>query len=117
MKVLAAADDVLNSIFHDVLDETGVQLTTIEPHNEPENIISALQQDIFDLAIVTNSDFSPFKLSDLISQIKSEHPRIRVITICGYSTPELRDKIMASGAEIFMDMPFKYKELQQLLTG
>lgn len=117
MKVLAAADEVLNSVFHDVLGDTGVQLTTIEPHNDSEIIISALQLEIFDLAIVTNSDFSPFKLPELISQIKSEHPRIRVIAICGYNTPELRDKIMASGAEIFIDMPFKYKKLQQLLTG
>lgn len=112
MKAFAAGEEILNDFFRDVLEEIGVETATIEPHFKPENILNALRTDKFDLAIVTNSDFSPFALPDLIKQIKLEHPGIIVIAISGYVTSEIVNAIDMAGADLFMELPVRIIELQ-----
>ena len=115
MRAFAAGEQILNDIIREVLEEIGVETITIEPHINPENILDALRQDRFDLAIVTNSDFSPFALPDLIRQIKIEHPNMKVITISGYATKEIVNSVATAGTDVFMELPFKLKELQEVV--
>lgn len=115
MKAFAAGEEILNGLFREVLEEIGVETTTIEPHINPENIINALRKNEFDLAIVTNSDLSPLEIPDLIRQIKLDHPGIIVIAISGYATKEIVNSIAVAGADVFMQMPFEIKELQAVV--
>lgn len=115
MKAFAAGEEILNGFFRDVLEEIGVEATTIEPHIKPENIIKALRKDEFDLAIITNSDLGPLDIPDLIRQIKLEHPGIIVIAISGYVTKELVNCIAVAGADAFMQLPVRIKELQAVV--
>jgi len=44
-----------------------------------------------------------------------EHPGIIVLAISGYATKEIVNSIAVAGADVFMQMPVKIKELQAVV--
>jgi len=54
---------------------------------------------------------------DLLNAIKSEHPKIPVVVVTGYSVGESQDRILSKMADGFLHKPFKVNEIESILSN
>jgi CheY-like chemotaxis protein len=52
---------------------------------------------------------------DLLQAIKSEHPKIPVVVVTGYSVEEGQDLLLSEKADGFLHKPFKVNEIESIL--
>lgn len=75
-----------------------------------------LRQSKYDL-VFTDLRMPNMDGYDLLKAIKSEHPKIPVVVVTGYSAADTQDEVMSAKADGFLNKPFKVNEIQSLLTS
>jgi CheY-like chemotaxis protein len=54
---------------------------------------------------------------DLLQAIKSEHPKIPVVVVTGYTVDEGQDLMLTQKADGFLHKPFKVNEIETILAN
>jgi YesN/AraC family two-component response regulator len=70
----------------------------------------------FDL-IITDIAMPGINGLDLLSMIKSKHPKTRVIVITAYGSDERKEQAINRGAEHYIEKPFDIYELKNLVIN
>ena len=111
-RVLIIDDDLLiRDMLYDFLLEKGYQVLTASDESGALNAIEARE---FDAAIVD------LKLPDgdglsIMKKLKTARPEVAVIMVTGHPSDDIRDKAYQSGAEAFLEKPFKVTRLASIL--
>ncbi|PJA28774.1 MAG: hypothetical protein CO189_03990 [candidate division Zixibacteria bacterium CG_4_9_14_3_um_filter_46_8] len=111
-KVLIIDDDLLiRDMLYDFLLEKGYQVLTASDESAALDAIEARE---FDAAIVD------LKLPDgdglsIMKKLKTARPEVAVIMVTGHPSDDIRDEAYQSGAEAFLEKPFKVTRLASIL--
>jgi DNA-binding response OmpR family regulator len=112
MRVLIAADSTLSELIAAILAQITLSVMSVNPDFQSDKILNAIRKGDIDLVILTNSALSPCEIPWLVGQIKSEYPKMRIMTLSGWTTPEWEATLANAGSNIFMKLPFKIKDMQ-----
>ncbi len=82
--------------------------------NNAQEAIEILKRE--DIALVV-SDINMPGISglDLLAIIRTRYPHIKIILITGYNTPKIQEEVDKSGSLYFLEKPFKFSHLRELI--
>lgn len=75
---------------------------------EAIKILAANQIDL----LMTDLNMPKMDGFELLAQMKSDHPRIPIIVISAFSTPDIKTKVVDLGALRFIPKPFSFSDLE-----
>lgn len=75
---------------------------------EAIKILAANQIDL----LITDLNMPKMDGFELLAQMKSDHPRIPIIVISAFSTPDIKTKVVDLGALRFIPKPFSFSDLE-----
>lgn len=52
----------------------------------------------------------------IIQYVKKERPQTKLILITGYGSPEVKEKVLAEGADFYFEKPVSFSTLQEALV-
>jgi DNA-binding NtrC family response regulator len=99
-----------------VLRDRGYSVTT-----EDSFVSAGNGRGDFDLVIATNTTLSSRQIQTTIPEIKSHHPKARILLLSGYFDPDWMADLRTKGMDAYLELPFERDVLLQgvagLLTG
>lgn len=112
---ILVVDDEENflSLVTKVLGKEGYEVRTAADGNQAW---AWLEKESFDLALI-DVRMAPIGGLSLLNRIKESYPRIRVIMITAYPTPETRDLASLKGAVAYLVKPIDIYELKDAVRG
>lgn len=84
--------------------------------SDGDEALEKLRRGKFDL-VFTDLKMPKMDGMDLLKAIKSEHPKLPVVVVTGYSGAGTRDVAISEKADGFLNKPFRVNEIQILLTS
>jgi CheY-like chemotaxis protein len=75
---------------------------------EAVKVLAANQIDL----LITDLNMPKMDGFELLAQMKSDHPRIPIIVISAFSTPDIKTKVVDLGALRFIPKPFSFSDLE-----
>jgi DNA-binding NtrC family response regulator len=112
MNILVVDDDTIVIIScRRILETEGFEVTTVPGADEA---LARLKKDSYDLLLI---DVKMPKHDGLflMREIRRDLPRIPIVVMSGYPTPETIADVMQAGATQFIPKPFKPDELTRLI--
>ena len=77
---------------------------------EAIKVLAANQIDL----LITDLNMPKMDGFELLAQMKSDHPRIPIIVISAFATPDIRTKVVDLGALRFISKPFSFSDLEEI---
>ena len=77
--------------------------------------LERLRKETYDL-VFTDLRMPRMDGYDLLQAIKTEHPKIPVVVVTGYSIEESQDHMLSQKADGFLHKPFKVNEIEAILN-
>jgi len=112
MKILVVDDDAIVIVScRRILESEGFEVTTVPGADEALEIISKHGFDLLLIDVKMPKHDGLF----LMKEIRKEFPRIPIIVMSGYPTPETISDVMKAGATQFIPKPFRPDELMRLI--
>jgi len=110
IRVLVVDDKkIIGDFFDFTLGYLGHQVKVI---NNPNEVVSILQKDRFDIAFL--DIVMPEKDGvEVLKDIKSTHPELPVVMMTGYTVEEKRSQALDLGAVTCLKKPFELSDVQR----
>jgi CheY-like chemotaxis protein len=113
-KILIVDDNPnMSTLLSDILEIFDFKGYHAEDGNEA---LDKLKEQKFDL-VFTDLRMPRMHGIDLLNAIKSDHPKIPVVVVTGYSVGENHDRILSKMADGFLHKPFKVNEIESILSN
>jgi CheY-like chemotaxis protein len=91
----------------EALRATGIRC---EPASSGEEALRLVGERDIDVCVV-DMVLPTMSGSDVVEQLRREHPEVTLIAVSGHQVPEMIRKVLSLGADTFLNKPFAFPEL------
>jgi len=113
-KILVVDDEEnFRSLFSKTLEKAGYHVKTAENGADAFHL---LRQENFELGLI-DLKMAPVDGFTILEKIKKEYPRLKVIIVSAYSTPEFQARSLQMGADAFLVKPIEISELKETIQS
>lgn len=110
-RILLVYEAEFGTLLKESLDAEGYDVQIVTPYANAELVLQELRRVQYDVVIPTNSGFSAYGISALVTSIKSEFPKMKILVIASQDDVKYALDLVKRGVSDYLTMPFDLKDV------